>query len=128
MEDKHIIADIMAETIKKDGPIQGITMAHIRAKCGMPEYKLNRAIDDLIEVCGVTFRNDAIMLSNEFIYGYQYRYKRLYYDEFNGKPLSEKLQLLKDLKDRYMKTDVAVEDYFYVLGRIDQNSFVAGYI
>lgn len=130
MEDKHLIANIIAEKLEETPAIDGVNINRLIEDSGLPAYKVDRVIDELVGM-GILERNNArvaVMFTNKFIYGYKYGYKRLYYDEFDGKCLRDKMQHLKGLKDRFNRFEINEMDYYYVFGRVDQNCFSAGYL
>jgi hypothetical protein len=134
MEDGHLIADIIMEVLEEDPKINGVTYEGIFKKAAekfeMASFRAQRAIEFLVSrgVVATTPFGNGVVITSKFTYGYKYGYKRLWYDEFEGVPLGEKLMKLKALKDNFNKGDVPDMDYYYVLGRIDQTSFSAGYI
>jgi len=130
MEDKHLIADIIAKRLEETPKMDSVVIDSLIEDSGLPAYKVDRAIRELADMCVLEYNKaeTVAMITSKFVHGYKYNYKRLYYDKFDGKSLYDKIQKLgfvtTDFRNGY-HNDI---ELCYVLGRVDQNCFSVEYL
>lgn len=134
---RHIVADCITDAINIRMTDKPFTIdfdelkMHINDR--VPEYRIYVALGALERIGVIEFdeENLLIRVNYNFIYGYRDSVKRRWYDEYEGKPIKEKLDKIKSVQD---KNDFNEMDYFtcqqymYIIGRLDQQLFSAGYL
>lgn len=134
---RHIVADCITDAIDARMTDKPFTIdfdeLKMRNKDRVPEYRIYVALGALERIGVIEFdeENLLIKVNYKFIYGYRDNVKRRWYDEYEGKPIKEKIDELKSVQDRKsfsLMNDFICQQYMYIIGRLDQQLFSAGYL
>ena len=134
---RHIVADCITVVINIRMADKPFTIdfdelkMHINDR--VPEYRIYVALGALERIGVIEFdeENLLIRVNYNFIYGYRDSVKRRWYDEYEGKPIMEKLDDIKSVQDKNdfnVMDDFTCQQYMYIIGRLDQQLFSAGYL
>lgn len=134
---RHLVADCIGDAIDARMTDKPFTMdfdeLNMHNNNRVPEYRIYVALGALERIGVIEFdeENLLIRINYNFIYGYRDNVKRRWYDEYEGKPIKEKLDELKsvqDINDFNTLDEFTCRQYLYIIGRLDQQLFSAGYL
>jgi len=125
MEDKHLIADIIAKRLEETPKIDGVNINRLIEYSGLPAYKVIRVIEELIDMNILEYNQAkvAVMLTPRFVYGYRFESKRAWYDNLDGESISVKIKMIGEIENKISK-----QAWDYIIGRMDEACFSSGYI